>query len=87
MFWGGFETVLGVCFGDLWGGSGGIIFYMSPNFDFLESQLSSKGFPNHSKIIQNVRFTPTYQQMTVAEKERFHIRLKQPYPINTKDHN
>ena len=42
---------------------------------------------DHSKIIQNVRFTPTYQQMTVAEKERFHIRLKQPYPINTKDHN
>ena len=42
---------------------------------------------DHSKIIQNVRSTSSYQQMTAAEKERFHIRLKQPYPVNTKNHN
>jgi ectoine hydroxylase-related dioxygenase (phytanoyl-CoA dioxygenase family) len=38
-------------------------------------------------IVENVSKTDNYKNMTEMERERFHIRLKQPYPINTTNHN
>ena len=42
---------------------------------------------NTVKILQNVLETDSYKNMSEMDKEKFHIRLKQPYPINTTKHN